>query len=32
MEPTHKVEHITSNFIESFNGWMKELRFIPPMN
>ena len=31
MEPTSKVEHITSNFVESFNGWMEELSFMPPM-
>ncbi|PON75955.1 hypothetical protein PanWU01x14_039060 [Parasponia andersonii] len=28
MEETGKVEHITSNFVESFNHWMDELRFM----
>lgn len=28
MEPSAKVEHVTSNFVESFNKWIDELRYI----
>ena len=28
MEPSCKVEHVTSNFVESFNYWVYEVRFM----
>lgn len=31
MDPFGKIEHITSNFMESFNGWLDQLRFMPPV-
>lgn len=30
MESSVKVEHITSNFVESFNFWMDNNRYMPP--
>ena len=31
IELSCKVEHVTSNFVESFNKWLDELRYMPPM-
>ena len=31
MDPRVKCDHITSNFVESFNAWIREDRFKPPI-
>ena len=31
MELSCKVEYVTSNFVKSFNNWVEELRFMPPV-
>ena len=31
MEPSYKVEHVTFNFVESFNYWVDKLRSMTPM-
>ena len=32
MDPACKSEHITSNFVESFNAWVGEARFMAPIS